>query len=123
MNRPVWTNVYKWVDPIVGDETAGWLTVHEEAEPRPCSQPDVVLADIDVTTFVRSQPKTPRGRPRKKRNQQYDSPLPSLSNSRLEALNTWYTAKLLGISSSDEGAVVSGLMKSKRLLTMEDKSR
>ena len=118
-NRPVEFNDYMWVDPIVVDETAGWLTVQTQT-PRTCSQPVVVMSEND--TFVHSQAKTPQGRPRKKTNQQYESLLPSLSNNSLEALNTWHTEKLLGISSSDEGAVISCLRKSKRLLIMDWKS-
>ena len=42
------------------------------------------------------------------------------SNSRMEAHRTWETAKLLGITSNDENAVISGLRKSKRILFLED---
>ena len=122
MNRPERTDEYKWYNPIVVNETAGWLMVQAEAAPRPCSQLDVGLSDDDVTTLVRSQPKTPRGRPRKKRTQQQcDTPIPSLSKSCLEAMDSWNTAKLLGVSSSDEDAIISGLRKSKRLLIMDGK--
>ena len=122
MNTPAGTNEQKWVDPIVVDETVGWRTVQTEGVHSQSSQLDMVLTDRDISNPTHNQPKTPRGRPRKKRNQQYESPLPYFSNSSLEALNTWNTAKLLGISSSDEVAVVSGLRKSKRLQIMDGKS-
>ena len=122
MNTLVEANDQKWVDPIVVDETMGWLTIQTEGVHSQSSQLDMVLTDKDISNPTQYQPKTPRGRPRKKRNQQCESPLPYFSNSTLEAVNTWNTAKLLGISSSDEGAVVSGLRKSKRLQIMDGKS-
>ena len=121
-NRPEWTSEQEWYDPIVVNECVGSLMIQAEPAPQSCCILDVVLADQDGTTIVRSQPKTPRGRPRKKSNQQCDSPLPPLANSSFEAMNTWNTAKLLGISSTDEANVISGLRKSKRLLIMDEKS-
>ena len=66
--------------------------------------------------------KNTRGRPKKQKQLQCDlqhSLVSSMSNT--EAQNTWNTAKLLGISTSDERAVVSNLRKSKRLLIMDGK--
>ena len=74
---------------------------------------------VDTTSLSR-QTKNPRGRPRKNRTQQQcDTPIPPLSKSYLEAMDTWNTAKLLGISSSEKDAVISCLRKSKRLLIMD----
>lgn len=44
------------------------------------------------------------------------------SRSLLEAQNTWETAKLLGITSNDENAMISNLRRSKRLNILEDLS-
>ena len=119
LNTVVDSNEFLWIDPIVVDEGATWQTVQTQ-NLQTCSQPIVVRTEKD--TCALSQAKTPRGRPKKKINQKHVSPIPSLSDSN-EALNTWHTAKLLGISSSDEGAVISALRKSKRLLIMDDKSK
>ncbi|CAO2830972.1 unnamed protein product [Amaranthus hypochondriacus] len=66
--------------------------------------------------------KRPRGRP--KRNvHSLPEPLfvPSTpSNRDNEVVETWNTARLLGIKSSNEGAAISALRKSKRLLILEE---
>ncbi|CAO2814154.1 unnamed protein product [Amaranthus hypochondriacus] len=67
--------------------------------------------------------KRPRGRP-KRIVHSLPEPLfvPSTpSKSNLEALEIWNTAKLLGVKSSNEGAVISALRKSKRVLVLEEK--
>ncbi|CAO2817543.1 unnamed protein product [Amaranthus hypochondriacus] len=68
--------------------------------------------------------KRPRGRP-KRIVHSLPEPLrvlstPSKSNS--EAIETWNTAKHLGVKSTNEAAVISQLRKSKRLLLMEENS-
>ncbi|CAO2840933.1 unnamed protein product [Amaranthus hypochondriacus] len=65
--------------------------------------------------------KRPRGRP-KRIVHSLPEPLfvpstPTKSNQ--EAIDTWNTAKLLGIKSNNEGEVISALRKSKRLLILE----
>ena len=123
INRPEWTNEHMWYDPIEVNETAGWLMVKSVATLRPdshtCEGQDVLCDD---TSSSRSKPRNSRVRPRNKSNQQQcDMQVPTLSKSCLETLDTWNTAKLLGISSSDEGAVITGLRKSKRLLIVDGK--
>ena len=34
LNRPKWTDEYTWYDPIVVNETAGWLMAKLDVEPR-----------------------------------------------------------------------------------------
>lgn len=82
-----------------------------------------VECSLPTQTATKSIPqKKPRGRP--KRNAcSLPEPLfvPSTpSKSNLEALETWNTAKLLGVTASNEQAVVSELRKSKRLLVLEE---
>ncbi|CAO2826296.1 unnamed protein product [Amaranthus hypochondriacus] len=93
-------NLHEWFDPIASVE---------------CSLP--------THTATKSiQQKRPRGRP--KRNAcSLPEPLfvPSTpSKSNLEAIETWSTAKLLGVTASNEQAVISELRKSKRLLVLEE---
>ncbi|CAO2827595.1 unnamed protein product [Amaranthus hypochondriacus] len=68
--------------------------------------------------------KRPRGRPKTKGLQQLDTQTSAqpMSRSLMEAQNTWNEAKLLGISSSDENAVIAHLRKSKRLLILEEEA-
>lgn len=75
-----------------------------------------------VSPLVGSSVKRPRGRPKK-------NSLPSLMvhsgatillKSEVEAQDTWNTAKLLGITSKDENAMVQQLRKSKRLLILDE---
>lgn len=66
--------------------------------------------------------KRPRGRP-KRTTYSLPEPLyvPSTpSKSELEAMETWNIAKLLGVKSPNERAVISALRKSKRLLVLEE---
>lgn len=113
LDRPEKGLEYVWVDPIHRNETEFWNTVPslDIQEPQP-------LMTMVANSCGPNPPKTPRGRPRKTSNTQ----LISLSASHIEAMNTWKTAKLLGISSSDEEKVVTGLRKSKRLLIMDGTS-
>ena len=110
-----WTSCEKnqgWVDPIIVSENICW--------------DNVVLADSgNLGQYVSSplsnpnmanKSSRPRGRPKKSSNQQT-----TIVNGMLEARKTWDTAQLLGISSNDEGTVLSELRKSKRILIMEGK--
>ena len=102
-----------WIDPMDRNETQCWYTV----SPLVLQEPQPLMTMV-ANSCGPNPPKTPRGRPRKTSNTQ----LISLSASHIEAMNTWKTAKLLGISSSDEEKVVTGLRKSKRLLIMDGTS-
>ena len=105
-----------WHDPIVVNETAGWLTLKSETDPQlgvgheqPCDSKPLC-----------TQTKNPRGRLKKKTNKKRCEPrTPPLQRSCVEALVTWNTTKLIGISLTDENAVISGLRKLKRLMIMD----
>ncbi|CAO2835012.1 unnamed protein product [Amaranthus hypochondriacus] len=80
------------------------------------------LNSIAMMTSNSVPQKRPRGRP-KKIVHSLPEPLfvPSTPlKSSIEAIETWNTAKLLGIKSSNEAAVISQLRKSKRLLVLEE---
>lgn len=66
--------------------------------------------------------KRPRGRPRKNSQPlgvpQFSTPTPSKRDA--EALATWNTVKLLGVSSCNEEAVLAEIRKSKRLQLLEE---
>lgn len=82
-------------------------------DPRPCVS-SLLANDVPY--------KKPHGRPKKVACSLPD-PLfvPStLSRSSLEAHETWNTAKLLGVKSSNEEAVIAELRKSKRLMVLEE---
>ncbi|CAO2812719.1 unnamed protein product [Amaranthus hypochondriacus] len=64
-------------------------------------------------------PQKTRGRPKKRHQPSTVPPVLTPVQAELEASETWEMAKLLGVSSSDEPAVLSHLCKSKRLLIME----
>ncbi|CAO2834710.1 unnamed protein product [Amaranthus hypochondriacus] len=66
--------------------------------------------------------KRPKGRP-KRIVQSLPEPLliqSSPLNSQDEAVETWNTAKRIGVKANDEGAVISALRKSKRLMALEE---
>ena len=112
-----------WFDPIVVNETAGWLMLksNDSCEPLPQLCEGLELC-YDKSSSLCSQSKKTRGRPKKKKNQnQCDMQTTPLSKSYLEALDTWNTAKLIDISSTEESVVISGLRKSKRLMIMDGK--
>ncbi|CAO2820802.1 unnamed protein product [Amaranthus hypochondriacus] len=112
----VWTE--NSFDPISSVEYAISLQMAEG---------NVVLSSPNLSNCSMIQPnsvpqKRPRGRP-KRVVQSLPEPLlvPSTpSNSTLEAMETWDTAKRLGVKASNEGAVISALRKSKRLLVLEE---
>ena len=101
----------EWTDPILMNETAGWLAVMNfgglkthncliDRKSNQCSSVSSLGCSL----------KRPRGRP-KNMNQSKDGTQQSTqssSKSILDAQDTWNTAKLLGISTSDEGAVIAG---------------
>lgn len=99
---------YVWFDPIIAIKAVG-LDIGTQP-PQRC---------VFTPTVCTTTPK-PRGRPRK------PTPKPacprkisfSPSADIQEAQATWDTAKLLGISSTSENAVLSGLRKSRRILVM-----
>ena len=103
-----------WLDPIVVNETARWIMINSDDRSMSYPNPGEEQVQLcDNTTSVCSQRKNPRGRPKKTRNQQQNvSDTPAPSKSCLEALDTWNTAKLLGITSTEEDVVISGLRKS-----------
>ncbi|CAO2820332.1 unnamed protein product [Amaranthus hypochondriacus] len=102
-----------WFDPMVCVEAVsrfvlpavvGATATFEPTTNGVCEQNQIALG------------KRPRGRQKK-------APCPQTSISNLqqidEARETWNTAKLLGISSGDEDAVIREIRKSKRLLLLE----
>lgn len=92
---------------------------------RPLNRRDPPSQQQEVgETSIGMSSKKPRGRPKKgalNHSVQQCRISPSLSSSE-EAETTWRTAQLLGISCNDEGAVIEGIRKSKRLLLMEGRS-
>ncbi|CAO2834731.1 unnamed protein product [Amaranthus hypochondriacus] len=88
-----------------------------------CSQPsynDNILGSSSVSSRG-AKTKKPRGRP-KKLALSLPDPIcvPSTaSKSCGEAIETWNLAKALGIKADDDGAVLSALRKSNRILAME----
>ena len=115
---------YTWHDPIVVNETAGWISLVDKPVLHPLRGEGFNATDSSPTTLVSSS-KKPRGRPKKKtkmhtKHKSCEPRSPHVQNSYLEAENTWNTAKLLGISSTEERVVLSGLRKSKRLMIMEE---
>ena len=110
-----------WVDPIVVNETAGWLMLLPEAVLSSHVTPKQSCGKVPSLT---NKPINTRGRPRKINPQpgRLQKPPQSSSKSSLEAQKTWNTAKLLGISSNNESAFLTGLRKSKRILILEGKS-
>lgn len=86
-----------------------------------CSNPNPDAGSILVTKSTTQ--KRQRGRPKKVA---CSLPVPLFvpstpSKSDIEALETWNTAKLLGVKSSNEGAIIVELRKSKVLLVLEEK--
>lgn len=107
-----------WFDPISSVEVANSLLAAEnQVLGRDSnSSNSSMLASVSLTQ------KRPRGRP-KRIVQSLPEPLfvPSTpSTSQLVAIETWNTAKVLGVKSSNEKAVISALRKSKRLLVLEE---
>ena len=101
-----------WVDPIVWNEITVWNFVENITS---CAD----LGTPVSTPISTSRPSRPRGRPRKNSHQYIPPELPS--HGMLETRKTWEFAQLLGITSQNEEAVLSGLRKSKRILLLEGK--
>ncbi|CAO2814079.1 unnamed protein product [Amaranthus hypochondriacus] len=100
-----------WFDPILAVEIA---CQKETLGSNLCSNSLGISSSLPL--------KRPRGRP-KRVNHSFPEPLyvPSTpAKGELEAMETWNTAKLLGVKSSNDRAVISALRKSKRLLVMEE---
>ena len=124
ISRPVLVEGYDWYDPIVVDETAGWIISTPSVAPATqMSEGREGLGQAcGYKTPIGSQTKKPRGRPKKSQQQQpTDDHMPTISKCCLETLETWNTAKLLGISATQDSAVLSGIRKSKRLMILEGK--
>ena len=104
------------LDPMVFAET-------RERRSIAAQQPHVVATDGHDTAdeSTGSHFRRPRGRPKKSNQPSLCTPKPpSISMGSVEAQQSWETAKLLGISSNDEKAVIAEIRKSKRILIMED---
>ena len=71
MNISVGEKDYEWVDPIVRNETAGWIIVQYVAQQRHYPQPQMIMTDSGNNNIGFNPPKTPRGRSRKNRNPPY----------------------------------------------------
>ena len=122
-------NGFTWHDPIVVNETAGWLSLVDNSVLYPQRGEGLEhsegLEHTDGSSMIlASNSKNPRKRPKKKTkmrsNQNFcETRSPPVQKSCLEAVNTWNTAKLIGISSTEERLVLSGLRKSKRLMIMD----
>ena len=96
-----------WVDPMLWDENIKWMSAAN-------LNPGLNMIPTPVST---NRPPRRRGRPRKQPYQQEYLETPS--HGMLEARKTWEMAQILGISSYEEEAVLSGLRKSKRILNLE----
>lgn len=87
--------------------------------------PDQGALSTSTGEVTGSVQKKPRGRPRTR--VQPCTVIPRTDSSPLnadaEVTETWNTAKLLGVSSNDEPAVLSHLRQSKKLMIMESGSR
>ncbi|CAO2827526.1 unnamed protein product [Amaranthus hypochondriacus] len=87
-----------------------------------CHNGDMIHSDSELMRQKRIPQKRPKGRP-KRIGQSLPEPLlvqSTPSNSQQEAVETWNTAKRIGVNSRDDGAVISALRKSKRLLALEE---
>ena len=139
------TDIQVWHDPIIGYDVgpvqhavwsggqlgvveygsqrtphAGLLSAAESPPPPPQSGKG---HDHEMGTpmTIASSSRKPRGRP-KKRGVVSNPTIPCGPEdqiSSLEAAHTWNLAKKIGISSTDEAMVLSGLRKSRRLRIME----
>ena len=127
-NRPVGVDICEWFDLVIANETSRWIMALYDSEPKSYLRPvqdavQEVVQSTQLASELSHQRKNHRGRPRKRIHQMSRClvSLPPSSLSCKEAKNTWDTAKILGISATDEKAVLSGLRKLKRLLIMDGK--
>lgn len=119
LSNPLTQERVSWFDPTASLECSileRWdVSVRRTENPRTC-------VSADGLGGVSS--KRPRGRPRKIASS-LPTPLfvPSTpSSGTLEAHETWNVAKMLGVTTSDEGAVIEELRKSKRIQLLEAKN-
>lgn len=126
--RPIEEVSGDWYDPIMSNDLAGHgadqfaQTSNANCSPVPGAN---AITQVGGENILGSIPiKRPRGRPRKLIQTQCElQPVDHCPpRSVLEAVATWKTAELLGISATDEGAVIEGLRKSKRLLLLDKES-
>lgn len=115
MSCPAESCMDSWFDPIVSVECPISLADAEKME---------MLDSHDTQALVEktAQPKRPRGRPKRIACSLPDTlSVPSTpSFCTPEAIETWKTAKLLGISALDESAVMEELRRSKRIQLLEE---
>ena len=104
------SDTHDWVDPIVENENISWKLAEN-------IRSFVEQGTQDYTPETVSRPSRPRGRP--KRTYHHDITSSSQSQGMLEINKTWEVAQMLGITSQNVEAVVSGLRKSKRILLLE----
>ena len=118
VNRVIFGDVCDWFNPIVVDEAHRWLIVRDHHAQQ--SRPGLTDAPTSTSSHLRRS----RGRPKKSNPPSVCTPKPSpVSKGFFEAQLSWETAKMLGISSSDQTAVIAGIRKSKRILIMEEKEK
>ena len=102
-----------WIDPMLVEETVVWNDILN----RQAQQQKSGLVDEPA-----SRSRRPRGRPKKSNPPPLPVHTPKASpvpKDLFEAQQTWEMAKMLGICSSDETAMIAGIRKSKRILAME----
>lgn len=114
-----------WFDPIACIETNACNalpSIDPDIIPINASNDGNLPCEISGELARDNVNKRPRGRPRKVQRGNLDCllarPSPSCNLSKVQ--KTWNTAKMLGVSASDEDVVLSELRKSKRLLPMEN---
>lgn len=111
-------NESTWFDPISSVELANSILLAEKE----VAADDIIFGSRSVMAINSVPQKRPRGRPKRIANS-FPEPLyvqSTPSERHREAMETWNTAKLLGVRSANEKAVISELRKSKRLLVLED---
>lgn len=110
-------NTQEWFDPIANLDAELCSSF-----PVPMVNDENRCRSGRVTFVGETSNKRPRGRPKKVSRVATDCSrgCPPTSCIDSEIHETWNTVKILGVSSSDEGAVLSELRKSKRILNMEN---
>ena len=126
LNRHVGVDICEWFDPVIANEPSGWIMALDDNEPKSYrrSVEDAALEVVQsthVASELSHQRKNHRGRPKKRIHQMSECLVSPPPLSCKEAQNTWDIAKILGISATDEKAILSGLRKSKRLQIMDGK--
>ncbi|CAO2826292.1 unnamed protein product [Amaranthus hypochondriacus] len=105
-----------WFDPIANLE----VNVCNSISLQRLNEKDRNNTDRNLNLGEASS-KRPRGRPKRvSKNPTVGNLIcPATSSMDAEIQQTWHTVKMLGVSSNDDGAVLSQLRKSKRVLNME----